>query len=109
MSSVFSNVFQFMPNIFTAWNLTNQQLLAIALLSGAASYVLVLLLASVRSLTIPISFACLFISGMFANWLFREYHFQTLSKLQETLIYTTVGHITMAIILLIAFRTERVR
>ena len=99
----------FLPNIFSAWNLTNQQFLVIGLLSCAASYVLVLILASVRSITIPVSFASMFIGGMFSNWFFRESHFQALSKLQETLIYTVLGQIVVAIILIMAFRTERLR
>jgi hypothetical protein len=103
------DLFNQLPNIFSAWNLTKQQLLTIGLMSGAASYLLVLILASVRSITVPISFAALFIAGMFSNWFFRDYHFQTFSKLQETLIFTSIGHVIVAIILLITFRTERLR
>ncbi len=99
----------FLPNIFSAWDMTNQQLLVIGLLSCGASYLLVIILASVKSITGPVSFAAMFIGGMFANWIFRDSHFQILSKLQETLVYTLLGQVIAAIILIITFRTERLR
>jgi hypothetical protein len=109
LQDILSGNLPYLPNIFSMWQISTKQFLAIALLSGAASYVLVLILAGIRSLTIPITFGLLLVAGMFSNWFFKDYHLQSLSELQETLIFTVVGHIFASLVLLLAFRTERVR
>jgi hypothetical protein len=84
--------FPFLPNLFSGWQLTNEQMMVIALFSAASSYILVRITAGVRILTIPLSFCACFFAAMFANWFFKDFHMMAVSELQKTLMFTVVGH-----------------
>jgi carbon starvation protein CstA len=99
----------FLPNMFSVWNMTNQQLIIIALFSVAAAYVMVRVASGVRVITIPICFSSFFIAAMFSNWFFKDFHITAISEIQKTLIFTVVGHIVVSFVLLLGFRTENIR
>ncbi len=95
------------PNILTGWNLTNQQMLIVALFTAAATYVIVRMAAGVRVITIPVSVSVLFICAMAANWYLRDIHMSGITDIQKTMILTIIGHVLGGIVLLLGFRTER--
>ncbi len=98
----------FLPNLFSGWQLTNQQMLIIALFTAAASYVLVRVASGVKVITLPICFSSLFICAMFANWFFKDFHIVGISEIQKTLIFTVLGQAIASLILLFGFRSERI-
>ncbi len=99
----------YLPNPFTTWDLTNQQLMIIFLFTTATGYVLTRIAHGVKVVTWPVCFASLFIAGMFANWFFKDIYFSAITEIQKTLIFTSLGQAIAALFLMLGFRTERFR
>jgi uncharacterized membrane protein YccF (DUF307 family) len=109
LRDILSGNLPFLPNVFSAWNMTNQQLVIIALFSAASAYVLVRIASGVRVITVPISFSAFFIAAMCSNWFFKDFYIPAVSEIQKTLIFTVIGHIVSSLVLLFGFRTEHLR
>jgi hypothetical protein len=96
----------YFPNLMSGWNLTDQQMMIIALFSGCSSYVMVRVASGVKVITAPVSFCACFFAAMFANWFFKDFHIHAISTIQKTMIFTIVGHMVATIALLFSFRSE---
>jgi hypothetical protein len=109
LDNLLRNFSSYLPNPFTAWDMTNQQLMIIFLFTAASGYVMTRITHGVKVITWPVCFAGLFIAAMFSNWFFKDFYFYAITEIQKTFILTAVGQAAAALFLMLGFRTENVR